>query len=107
VREWAIQNAEHWVRDYHIDGLRLDAVHAIFDDTPHHVCAELAERVHALKPRTLVISEVEVDNWTPIDEWGHDAQWADRAGSRSAPARRLRAEPRSGREPRARRPVGA
>src|SRR6185369_10167205 len=29
VREWAIQNAEQWVRDYHVDGLRLDAVHAI------------------------------------------------------------------------------
>ena len=79
VREWAIQNAEHWVRDYHIDGLRLDAVHAIFDDTSHHICAELAERVHALAPRALVISEMEVDNWKPIDEWGHDAQWADRS----------------------------
>ncbi len=32
VREWAIQNAEQWVRDYRIDGLRLDATHAIFDD---------------------------------------------------------------------------
>ncbi|MDX6402095.1 MAG: maltooligosyltrehalose trehalohydrolase [Gaiellaceae bacterium] len=77
VREWAIQNAEHWVRDYHVDGLRLDAVHAIFDDTPRHLCAELAERVHALEPRALVISEMEVGNWSPIDAWGHDAQWAD------------------------------
>ena len=32
VREWAIQNAELWTRDYRIDGLRLDAVHAIYDD---------------------------------------------------------------------------
>ena len=32
VREWAIQNAELWVRDYRVDGLRLDAMHAIFDD---------------------------------------------------------------------------
>jgi maltooligosyltrehalose trehalohydrolase len=79
VREWAIQNAEQWVRDYHGDGLRLDAVHSIFDDTPHHICAELADRVHALQPRALVISEVEVDDWRPIDEWGHDAQWADRS----------------------------
>jgi maltooligosyltrehalose trehalohydrolase len=79
VREWAIQNAEQWVRDYHVDGLRLDAVHAIFDDSPHHICAELAERVHELEPRPLVISEMEVDNWRPIDEWGHDAQWADRS----------------------------
>ena len=29
MREWAIQNAELWVRDYRIDGLRLDAVHAV------------------------------------------------------------------------------
>ena len=34
MREWAIQNAELWVRDYRVDGLRLDAVHAIFDDEP-------------------------------------------------------------------------
>ena len=78
VREWAIQNAESWVRDYHMDGLRLDAVHAIFDDSAQHVCAELAERVHGVNPRALVISEMEIDDWRPIDEWGHDAQWADR-----------------------------
>ena len=77
MREWAIQNAEQWVRDYHVDGLRLDAVHAIFDDSPRHICAELAERVRDVNPRALVISEMEVDNWRPIEEWGHDAQWAD------------------------------
>jgi maltooligosyltrehalose trehalohydrolase len=77
VREWALQNAEQWVRDYHVDGLRLDAVHAIVDDSPHHVCAELAERVRAVSRRTLVVSEIEVGNWAPIDDWGHDAQWAD------------------------------
>jgi maltooligosyltrehalose trehalohydrolase len=75
VREWAIQNAELWVRDYHVDGLRLDAVHAIFDDSPLHVCAELKQRVGD----ALVISEMETDDWRPIEEWGHDAQWADRS----------------------------
>jgi maltooligosyltrehalose trehalohydrolase len=79
VREWALQNAEQWVRDYHVDGLRLDAVHAIFDDTPTHICAELAERVHAVDPRALVISEISVNDFRPLDEWGHDAQWADRS----------------------------
>jgi maltooligosyltrehalose trehalohydrolase len=79
VREWAIQNAEQWIRDFHVDGLRLDAVHAIFDDTEPHVCAELAARVHELDPRSLVTSEMEIDDWRPIDEWGHDAQWADRS----------------------------
>jgi maltooligosyltrehalose trehalohydrolase len=78
VREWAIQNACSWVRDYHIDGLRLDAVHAVFDDSPQHVLAELAERVHAENPRALVVSEMETDDYRPIEEWGHDAQWADR-----------------------------
>jgi maltooligosyltrehalose trehalohydrolase len=77
VREWAIQNAEQWVRDFHVDGLRLDAVHAIVDESEPHVCAELAARVRELSPRALVISEMELDDWRPIDEWGHDAQWFD------------------------------
>jgi maltooligosyltrehalose trehalohydrolase len=78
VREWAIQNACYWVRDFHMDGLRLDAVHAVYDDSPQHVLAELAERVRDENPRALVISEMEVDDYRPIEEWGHDAQWADR-----------------------------
>jgi maltooligosyltrehalose trehalohydrolase len=75
VREWAAQNAEMWIRDYAIDGLRLDAVHAIFDDSPTHICKEIKDRVGD----ALVISEMETDDWRPIDEWGHDAQWADRS----------------------------
>ncbi len=77
VREWAIQNACQWVCDYHVDGLRLDAVHAVFDDSPQHVLAELAERVRGENPRALVISEMETDDYRPIEEWGHDAQWFD------------------------------
>jgi maltooligosyltrehalose trehalohydrolase len=77
VREWAIQNAELWVRDYGVDGLRLDATHAVFDDSPQHVLAELAERVRAIGPGTLVTAEMETGNLWPIEDWGHDAQWAD------------------------------
>ena len=77
VREWAIQNAEHWVCDYGIDGLRLDATHAVFDDGPRHVLAELADRVHAIDRDALVISEMETGDLRPIEQWGHDAQWAD------------------------------
>ncbi len=77
VREWAIQNAELWVGDYHVDGLRLDATHAIFDERDPHVLAELAERVRAVNPRVLVISEMEAGDLRPIEAWGHDAQWAD------------------------------
>jgi maltooligosyltrehalose trehalohydrolase len=77
VREWAIQNACMWVRDYGVDGLRLDAVHAIFDSSPEHVLAELADRVRAVNPRALVISETEIDDLRPLEKWGHDAQWSD------------------------------
>jgi maltooligosyltrehalose trehalohydrolase len=77
VREWALQNAEMWVRDYHVDGLRLDAVHAIFDESEPHIMAELAERVRAIHPRALIISEMEIGDLRPIREWGHDAQWGD------------------------------
>jgi maltooligosyltrehalose trehalohydrolase len=77
VREWAIQNALQWTRDYGIDGLRLDAVFAIHDESEPHVLRELADRVHEANPGALVISEQEVGNEEPIREWGHDAQWAD------------------------------
>ncbi|HSB38499.1 MAG TPA: alpha-amylase family glycosyl hydrolase [Gaiellaceae bacterium] len=77
AREWAIGNACMWVGDYHVDGLRLDATHAVFDDSPRHVLAELAERVREENPRALVISEMEPGDRRPIEEWGHDAQWSD------------------------------
>jgi malto-oligosyltrehalose trehalohydrolase len=47
VREFFIQNALYWLEEYHLDGLRLDAVNHIHDDSPLHVLCELAERVHA------------------------------------------------------------
>ena len=77
VREWALQNAEMWVRDYHVDGLRLDAVFEVYDERDPHVLTELVHRVRALSPRTLVISEMAVGDLRPIRQWGHDAQWAD------------------------------
>jgi maltooligosyltrehalose trehalohydrolase len=72
VREWAIQNAELWTRDYRIDGLRLDAVHAIYDESRPHVLAELKQRVDGL-----VISEMNREDFRPLEEWGHDAMWLD------------------------------
>jgi maltooligosyltrehalose trehalohydrolase len=72
VREWAIGNALLWTRDYRIDGLRLDAVHAVYDDSPVHVLRELRERVDGL-----VISEMGPEDFRPLTEWGHDAMWLD------------------------------
>jgi maltooligosyltrehalose trehalohydrolase len=47
VRELVIHNALYWLEEFHFDGLRLDAVHAIIDDSPTHLLQELSERVRA------------------------------------------------------------
>ncbi len=47
VREWLIGSALHWIGEYHLDGLRLDATHALVDKSPRHFLAELTERVRA------------------------------------------------------------
>jgi len=82
VREWVIQSAEGWVRDFHVDGLRLDAIHAIFDSGAKPIMAQLAERVQAARPGALVIAESGMNDpkvIRPRDQggFGHDAQWAD------------------------------
>ena len=46
VREFFIHNALYWLEEYHLDGLRFDAVHAICDDSRPDILQELAERVH-------------------------------------------------------------
>jgi maltooligosyltrehalose trehalohydrolase len=72
VREWALQSAEQWVRDFRVDGLRLDAIHAIVDTSPEHLVAALARRVGAL-----VIAESGMNDPKVVDDWGCDAVWAD------------------------------
>ncbi|OGA28707.1 MAG: malto-oligosyltrehalose trehalohydrolase [Betaproteobacteria bacterium RIFCSPLOWO2_02_FULL_65_24] len=47
VRDFFIHNALYWLEEFHFDGLRLDAVHAIADDSPVHILTELADAVHA------------------------------------------------------------
>jgi maltooligosyltrehalose trehalohydrolase len=47
VRRHVVGNARYWIREYHLDGLRLDAVHAIVDDSPTHLLAELGAAVAA------------------------------------------------------------
>ena len=47
VRELVVANALFWIDEYHMDGLRLDAVHAILDDSPTHILDEIALRVRA------------------------------------------------------------
>jgi maltooligosyltrehalose trehalohydrolase len=47
VRDFFIQNALYWLTEYNFDGLRLDAVHAIIDDSSPHILAELAEVIRS------------------------------------------------------------
>ena len=50
VREYIIENALYWVREFHMDGLRLDAAHALVDTSKYHILDELADRVRAANP---------------------------------------------------------
>ncbi len=77
VREWVLQGAEQWIRDFHIDGLRLDAIHAIVDSSPEHLVAAICRRVHAANPRAIVIAESGLNDPKVITEWGCDGVWAD------------------------------
>ena len=82
VREWLCQTAEAWIRDFHLDGLRLDAIHALVDSNPEHVVAEIARRVHAVNPAALVIAESGLNDPKVMRRreaggWGCDAAWAD------------------------------
>jgi maltooligosyltrehalose trehalohydrolase len=82
VREWVIQSAEGWVRDFAIDGLRLDAIWAIFDSNPEHIVAAVARRVHQVDPSALVIAESGLNDprvMRPRERGGYacDAAWSD------------------------------
>ena len=46
VRRHFVENARYWAREFHIDGLRLDAVHSIFDTSSRHILTELTEAAH-------------------------------------------------------------
>ncbi|MFU8819604.1 MAG: malto-oligosyltrehalose trehalohydrolase, partial [Desulfurivibrio sp.] len=84
VRRFFIDNALMWLRDYHCDGLRLDAVHAIFDSSAHHfleqLTAEVKELEAALGRHLVVIAESDLNDprlVRPSAAGGHglDAMW--------------------------------
>src|SRR5690606_36448006 len=55
IRDFVIENALHWLCEYRVDGLRLDATHAIIDDSPRHLLAELVDRVAAIPGRRRIL----------------------------------------------------
>ncbi|HZK05680.1 MAG TPA: malto-oligosyltrehalose trehalohydrolase [Actinomycetaceae bacterium] len=86
VRAFVIDGALRWMRDFHIDAFRLDAVHQIRDDSEYHILAELSDRVAELstelgRPLSLVAESDlnDVNMVTPVAEGGlgMTGQWAD------------------------------
>ncbi len=88
VREFIVDNALMWLRDFHVDGLRLDAVHALHEsaDSPVHILRELAEAADAVSAATgrpiSLIAESDLNDPVmvlPREAGGHGlaAQWSD------------------------------
>jgi maltooligosyltrehalose trehalohydrolase len=82
VRRHVLDNALMWLRDYHCDGLRLDAVHAIHDESPQHLVAELQQEVDVLVPPRFLIAESDLNDpkvvrSPAVGGWGVTAQWSD------------------------------
>lgn len=86
VRDYFIENALMWFRDFRIDALRLDAVHAIKDFSPTHILKEIRLRVDELMRLTgrthYLMVELDLNDTKfiePVDQGGYgmDAQWID------------------------------
>lgn len=86
VRRFAIDNALMWLRDYHVDALRLDAVHAIIDTSAVHLLEAIATEVDALseevgRPLTLIAESDQNDprlcRPRDVGGYGLHAQWSD------------------------------
>lgn len=91
ARSLVLDNVRHWLRDVGFDGLRLDAVHAIFDNSPTHILADIQrvanEEGSHLGRRIQVIAESDLNDTVilgptdggPDDRpgYGIDAQWSD------------------------------
>jgi maltooligosyltrehalose trehalohydrolase len=86
VRSFFVDNALYWISEYHLDGLRLDAVQMIKDDSPEPIVAEIARNVRALGEElgreVLVIAETDENDpryGLPQQQGGYgtDAFWSD------------------------------
>lgn len=86
VRKYVIDNATYWIRDFHFDGLRLDAIHGIFDNSPKHILEEIkdsiVERTRELGRKINIIAESDLNDPKIVLSkekcgYGLDSQWSD------------------------------
>jgi maltooligosyltrehalose trehalohydrolase len=83
VRDFFIQNALHWVLEYHVDALRLDATHALQDEGRRHFLEELTSTVRERAGRSVMFVAEDHRNLAGMlrpacdDGWGIDGVWAD------------------------------
>ena len=83
VRQFMIDNAVQWVRDYHFDGFRFDATEQIVDSSPTHILAEIGKAARAVAGRPIVLIAEEARNLVevvhPVTDGGlgFDSAWAD------------------------------
>jgi maltooligosyltrehalose trehalohydrolase len=72
-----LDNVEQWVAGYGVDGLRLDAVQALYDRSSVHILEELSARVHAARPGSVVVAESDLHQPSLVTRQGIDAIWSD------------------------------
>ncbi len=77
MRTLVLDNARYWLGEFRLDGLRLDATHALVDPSPQHVLAELVAMARALDPGLTLIAEDERNEADLVRGVGLDAVWAD------------------------------
>ena len=83
VRRFILDNALHWIREYHLDGLRLDATHALIDTSHTNIVLELAQTLCQIVPHHVVLHAEDHRNLAQMLEeeshggWGLDGVWAD------------------------------
>lgn len=83
VREFFVANAEYWIREFHLDGLRLDATYVMFDSSKTHVLAEISSAVRRVAGKDIIIiAENEPQNSILLRSqekggYGLDAAWND------------------------------
>ncbi|MGR9087402.1 MAG: malto-oligosyltrehalose trehalohydrolase [Gammaproteobacteria bacterium] len=84
VREYVLANSAYWIKEFHLDGLRLDATQQIFDSSTEHIMAAIVKAVHSagVPRKTFIVGENEPQDaklFLPLEHggFGLDALWND------------------------------